>query len=227
MNTCLNCKKETRTKFCSSSCSASYNNKRRAPRSLASRAKTSASVKLNGYRHPKGSNGKSNEYCKFSYCVICKTIIKNKIRKTCSKNCYHQNLSAKAKTRKTHPLNSKKIMYNGVYLGSSYELSLAKSLDENSIIWCRPSPLKWIDKNNNERRYFPDFYLPDYDIYLDPKNDFLINNKNPETGIKDSDKIFFAAVQNNVVILILNKNELTWESVHKKWSEWRDSNSHA
>ena len=28
--------------------------------------------------------------------------------------------------------------------------------------------------NDKSRRYFPDFYLPKYDIYLDPKNPYLM-----------------------------------------------------
>ena len=32
--------------------------------------------------------------------------------------------------------------------------------------------MKWIDKYGIERNYFPDFYLPLYDLYLDPKNKF-------------------------------------------------------
>lgn len=37
--------------------------------------------------------------------------------------------------------------------------------------------------------YTPDFYLPEYNVYLDPKNDYLINNINPGLGFKDVDKI--------------------------------------
>lgn len=55
-------------------------------------------------------------------------------------------------------------------LDSSWEESLAKRLDNLNINWVRPGPLKWIDKENKVRNYFPDFYLLDYDLYLDPKN---------------------------------------------------------
>lgn len=30
------------------------------------------------------------------------------------------------------------------------------------------------DDDGKQRRYVPDFYLPKYDLYLDPKNDYLI-----------------------------------------------------
>jgi len=60
-----------------------------------------------------------------------------------------------------------------VMLDSSWEEALAVRLDALNIIWVRPTePIKWTDKNGAERNYFPDFYLPDYNIYLDPKNPY-------------------------------------------------------
>ena len=57
-----------------------------------------------------------------------------------------------------------------VQLDSSWEEMLAKRLDALLINWERPVPMKWVDKNGISRNYFPDFYLPDYNLYLDPKN---------------------------------------------------------
>jgi len=57
-----------------------------------------------------------------------------------------------------------------IKLDSSWEEALAKRLDELNINWERPSAIPWIDKNGVKRHYFPDFYLLDYDLYLDPKN---------------------------------------------------------
>ena len=62
------------------------------------------------------------------------------------------------------------IEYNGIKLDSSWELALAKRLDELNIRWIRPNPLPWIDKSGIIHNYFADFYLLDYDLYLDPKN---------------------------------------------------------
>lgn len=105
--------------------------------------------------------------------------------------------------------NYRKIFnYNGVILESTYELFLAKELDKNNISWIRPKRLYWIDKTGKQRHYTPDFYLVDYDIYLDPKNDYLIKI--------DSEKIILCSDQNNVKILILSKNELSWEIIKEK-----------
>lgn len=66
------------------------------------------------------------------------------------------------------------VFYKGVMLDSSWELALAKRLDVLGIIWLRPEPFKWVDKMGVYHNYFADFYLPDYDIYLDPKNPYAL-----------------------------------------------------
>lgn len=95
--------------------------------------------------------------------------------------------------------------YNGVILESTYELELAKELDNNNIKWIRPKRLKWIDESGKQRHYTPDFYLPDFDVYLDPKNDYLIKI--------DSVKIKLCSTQNNVKVLVLNKTQLKWNYI--------------
>lgn len=67
-------------------------------------------------------------------------------------------------------LKKSTIKYKGVLLDSSWELVLAKRLDELDIKWIRPDPILWIDSSGTKHHYFPDFYLPDFDLYLDPKN---------------------------------------------------------
>lgn len=61
-----------------------------------------------------------------------------------------------------------------VMLDSSWEEIVAKRLDFLDVKWYRPPSMKWVDKTGKERNYFPDFYLPDYDLYLDPKNPFAV-----------------------------------------------------
>lgn len=89
-------------------------------------------------------------------------------------------------------------------LQSSYELRCATILDELNIHWIRPKHLKYtID--GTVKKYFPDFYLKDYDVYLDPKNDFLIT--------KDTRKIQLVCEQNNVNVMILSNDNLTQEAI--------------
>lgn len=61
-----------------------------------------------------------------------------------------------------------------VKLDSAWEEELAKRLDDTGVEWTRPPAIKWIDKHGIQRNYFPDFYLPDYDVFLDPKNPYAI-----------------------------------------------------
>jgi hypothetical protein len=51
----------------------------------------------------------------------------------------------------------------------------------------------WTDLKNEKRRYYPDFYLPQYDLYLDPKNKFLIP--------RDRYKINKVIEENNIKII--------------------------
>lgn len=62
------------------------------------------------------------------------------------------------------------VEYNGIILDSSWELELAKRLDYLNIKWIRPKPIPWKDLNGVNHNYFPDFYLPLFDLFLDPKN---------------------------------------------------------
>ena len=56
-------------------------------------------------------------------------------------------------------------------MDSTWEVACAKRLDELGIKWMRtPSiKLKYITRSRRIRNYIPDFYLPDYDIYIEVK----------------------------------------------------------
>jgi hypothetical protein len=95
-----------------------------------------------------------------------------------------------------------------VWLESSYEYKVAKSLDDNNINWIRPPYISY----NETKKYFPDFYLPDYDVYLDPKNDYLIE--------MDRDKIQSVMEQNSVIVIIIPKDKLNWKSIHAEILNW-------
>lgn len=59
-----------------------------------------------------------------------------------------------------------------IILESSWEVEIARWLSESCIRWTRPKHIPWVDSSGKRRRYFPDFYLPDYGAYLDPKNSY-------------------------------------------------------
>lgn len=124
---------------------------------------------------------KKQEFC----CVMCgkifTRIIKDKenIRKTCGNDCYRKFISQWTRNNPNcgGGTNYRKYKYNGVWMDSKWEVELAKWMDENKIEWIRDRKvcqLLWTDKAGNKRRYYPDFYLPKLNVYLDPKNKYLI-----------------------------------------------------
>ena len=64
MNKCLQCGKDTKSKFCNSSCAAKYNNARRAPMSDETKQKISSGVK-------RTAKVKYESTPKYGCCVIC------------------------------------------------------------------------------------------------------------------------------------------------------------
>jgi hypothetical protein len=99
-------------------------------------------------------------------------------RKTCSEECKVQ---AQVGER-TYQNGSRKPKYyenpntgESVLLESSWEVEVAELLDEKDTEWTRPDPIKWEDDEDKTHRYYPDFYLPNFDLYLDPKNSYCMD----------------------------------------------------
>ena len=89
---------------------------------------------------------------------------------------------------------------NEVCLQSSYELECSIILNDLNVKWIRPKAL-----NYDGKRYFADFYLMDFDIYLDPKNNYKAK--------LDEDKIEKVILENNVKVFVLLKEMLTHEYI--------------
>lgn len=83
--------------------------------------------------------------------------------------------------RKKKKIKYKKIKYKGIWFDSSWEVIVAKWLDDNKIKWQRNGikSFEWMDKGK-KRLYHPDFYLPEYDVYLDPKNPYKLKYDLPK-----------------------------------------------
>ena len=58
-----------------------------------------------------------------------------------------------------------------VTMDSTWEVAMAKKLDELTIRWIRNDNMKleYTTIRGRKRRYIPDFYLPDYDLYIEVK----------------------------------------------------------
>lgn len=112
-------------------------------------------------------------------------------------------------------MRNKGIDYKGIKLDSSYEVEVAKSLDANNIKWKRCKRFPYVVEGKLHY-YTPDFYLPEYNVYLEPKNDFLLNNINPRLRFTDIYKVEQVMLQNNIKVIILNKDQLTWDYIKQQ-----------
>lgn len=141
-----------------------------------------------------------------TYCRICSAPTVNS-RKTCSKNCFRQLISVHTRNNKNcgGARRSKRFDFQNIageifVLDSSYELRFAKCLNERNIYWIRPDHLTYVDMNGKTRRYHPDFYVPELDVYFDPKNDYLRS--------MDDAKIKLVSEQNNITVIILSNDDI-------------------
>lgn len=196
---CLKCQKEHNKdgNFCSRSCANS-----RGPRSEEFKRKVRE--KLVGKKMSpeailkavltKGLTPKS--WRPTTFCIKCESDTGEPFRKTCSKECKSELISDLTRLnprnggqKRTHRNKIQNINGETFFMESSYEVTLAESLNRNSILWRRPEFFFYIDNKGRKRRYYPDFILPNYNIYLDPKNDYLIKtdiekSKTSRTRIK-------------------------------------------
>jgi hypothetical protein len=217
LENCENCEKEHdgtygSGRFCSPKCARSFSTKEKRS-------------DINDKVSKKMSSDIINKKCEFSNCnnILIQTI-KNR-KRFCNVICSNNHNNSLPEKRKKSSETAIKNNFGGnrnkyaygwyeskyagkVFLESSYEYKVALELDENNISWIRPKYIKWFDLNiNKDRKYYPDFYLVDYNIYLDPKNDYLIT--------QDEEKIKQVIIQNNIIIIILDKNNLTWNNIKK------------
>jgi hypothetical protein len=130
-------------------------------------------------------SGNLNGYCNPNYCLSEEA--KEKLRQAFTGRTLTEEskkiISEKALASKHRRLRRKMIEYNGVMLDSTWELELAKRLDSLNIKWVRPEPLPWTDLQGKTHNYFPDFYLVDYGLYLDPKNSYAMEVQQQKLNI--------------------------------------------
>jgi len=180
--------------FCNQSCAASFRNIKRGSWPRDVKEKFSQKMKFL-YKEgkiclPKGTRkGIQNKNITsrskpFYECHHCHITFKREFydQKCCSIEC-RDSIRSKNKCAKIRISYFNKNDNTETSLQSSWELFIAKWLDEKNIIWLRPSKrLHWFDTTNNKwRTYLPDFYLPSFNKFLDVKN--------PMKMREDADKI--------------------------------------
>lgn len=81
-----------------------------------------------------------------------------------------------SRKKKKKKLWSKQSLYerkdgSKVLMDSTWEVAMAERLDHLKIAWNRSEDmkLKYFSKSGRKRNYIPDFYLPEYDTYIEVK----------------------------------------------------------
>lgn len=168
VNKCVACDADTyNAKFCCSSCSASYTNIAKGPRTEDAKNNISTALKgVGSFTHI--------AYCK---CEICNTeFLWNSITKGSKRHCgdatcfkqFKYN-ALKGKTGGYHP-NSTRVhrsVYKGYQMDSGAELAFAQLLDKHNIEWIKNSSTFFEYLPN--KKYYPDFYLPAVNAWIEVK----------------------------------------------------------
>ncbi len=162
---CLQCSTplsydKRRNQFCSSSCGATYTNARKDYSKINTGPKKGSTSNSNKMKLKKTATIKN--------CIICNDPHSFN-GKTCSMPCKQKYLSlrGRGKTGGNTDCNKPGVDSFGkkFFYDSNWEIAMAQSLDAAGVKWARPS--KFILSDG--RAYTPDFYIPEYDVYLDPK----------------------------------------------------------
>jgi hypothetical protein len=157
--------------FCSQSCSTTFNNKRRPPRTVESREKTAHSLIKHGelFGFPAPTPPEKLRYCSlhFHECSHCGKYMTNPYRKTCSTEC-------RDSTRSVNGTLKRRVQWEGYTFQSNWEVEVAKLLTKLEIVWEQPTKrIRWFDTTQKKNRtYLPDFFLVDSGVFLDVKNKF-------------------------------------------------------
>jgi hypothetical protein len=183
-------------KFCSIKCGTTISNaKRVVSRSTREKLRISASkipeFTRNSGKTSRNIAGWNKKPRIIRHCLRCETAFECKFDSSktyCSPSC-------------SGGSNKKRVFYAGVWLDSSWELKLAKSLDACGISWERPKTYILSDG----RKYTPDFCLPKFGLFVDPKA-IVASRKDSTPKVGQFANEYFTRC-----IVINSYNLLTWE----------------
>lgn len=184
MNECEKCGNQHNGKFGSGRfCSRQCANSR--PKSDA--LKKRLSNKMAGYKfgnalHPIVKPVKMDH----RWCSICESefIVRScKFNKYCSDKCARKRPGQGGyRKNSTRKIRSE---YKGYWMDSGSERQFAELLDEHGIMWVKNSELyfEYKDIVGKARKYYPDFYLPEYDYWVEIKG-LLYRSENDQLKLE-------------------------------------------
>lgn len=204
--------------YCSKNCAAQVNNKKRGPRSIETRLKIAKSLK--GTKSPFKGIIKVPRIEMECLNPACKKVFlasANIERKFCSNQCAMAVIGGKPTSPRAArgKAGVRKDISKTIYFYSRWEANIARLFNYLGIKWIyQPRTF-----NLGSQNYTPDFYLPDYNIYIEIKN-FLWKYS------KIRDRKFRKLYPDINLILLLKKNYL---EIEKKYSHliknWEYKNS--
>ena len=86
-----------------------------------------------------------------------------------TKELIQKTIDNKIKNNDWHNSFNIKIEYKDNYFDSSWEVEFVKYLDSKNIKWKRPKNAFNYYWNNSNHNYYPDIYLPEYNLYIEIK----------------------------------------------------------
>lgn len=149
-------------KFCSRACANSR------IRTKETKDKISKGI-LNSEKFKKAMSSRTKTFY-IDICLYCKKDIFHTGKKT---KKYHKECVSKISGG--YRENSTKVnrcIYNGIKLDSGLEKLFVVLLDKANIKWHKNNGNRYFeykDKNEKVRKYYPDFYLPEYDLWIETK----------------------------------------------------------
>lgn len=197
-------------KFCSPSCSTTFYGPSKGPRT--EEFKKALSIKISG-SHPKKSQKQIDRESKYAlspnHCSICNTEFsyKSRNRKACLGPCTSTFISNQAKNNPNFggfkcasQLSKNTSIFCGYKMDSGAELYFAKMCNEQGITWIK-NDIHWSKgyiykkENNKFYKYYPDFYLPQYNMWVEIKG---------KRYIRPDDSIRYEAIKDSQFKLVMS-----------------------
>lgn len=193
--------KGNKTHFCSKDCLKKHRSLHNPMFNVASRKKSSLTHKM----LPKRFNLKKVVYC----CVDCANIIHWATAMYGDGRCKSCANKGERGSNFGKTVLIKQCKYKKQWFKSSWEANFAKWCDLSGIK-CLYEPKAFVlEVNNKKCTYTPDFYLPEFDLWIEVKGRWM----------KDAEEKYTAFLQqySNINIEIFNEDKLKEYSIYKYW----------
>ena len=164
---CPNCNdvipfEKRNNKYCSQSCSTTYANLKRGPKSEKEKQNISAGVRKYTISNPRTKKEKITQK-RYKRCVVCDTEFElsgRSNRTTCGKDCFITNQGRNATKQKSHG-GGKKGIYKDFHCDSTYELAFLIYHLDHGIPFARCEETRTYVYNGLTKLYTPDFVVND------------------------------------------------------------------